>query len=89
MAATRMSHQDRGTQLLDLAEELFTTVGYDKVSIEDIAKAAGVTRPVVYQHFGSKEGLFLACAQRAREEFEISIASAHRAAGDDLAEQPA
>lgn len=84
MAATRMSHEDRGTQLLDVAEELFTTAGYDKVSIEDIAKAAGVTRPVVYQHFGSKEGLFLACAQRAREEFELSIAGAHRTAAGDL-----
>lgn len=84
MAATRMSHEDRGTQLLDVAEELFTTVGYDKVSIEDVARAAGVTRPVVYQHFGSKEGLFLACAQRAREEFELSIAGAHRTAGGDL-----
>ena len=84
MAATRMSHEDRGTQLLDVAEELFTTVGYDKVSIEDVAKAAGVTRPVVYQHFGSKEGLFLACAQRAREEFELSIAGAHRTADGDL-----
>ena len=84
MAATRMSHEDRGTQLLDVAEELFCSLGYDKVSIEDVAKAAGVTRPVVYQHFGSKEGLFLSCAQRAREEFETSIASAHRAAGGDL-----
>ena len=83
MAATRMSHEDRGTQLLDIAEELFTSSGYDKVSIEHIAKAAGVSRPVIYQH-GSKEGMFLACAHRAREEFEASIAGAHRAADGDL-----
>ncbi len=84
MAATRMTHEDRGTQLLDVAEDLFTSNGYDKVSIEDVARAAGVSRPIVYQHFGSKEGLFLAAAQRAREQFEASIAGAHRAAGDDL-----
>lgn len=84
MAATRMSHDDRGVQLLDIAEELFTTRGYDKVSIEDIARAAGVSRPIVYQHHGSKEGLFLACAQRAREEFETSLLAAHHSSNGDL-----
>ena len=85
MATTRMSHDDRGAQLLDVAEKLFTTRGYDKVSIEDIARGAGVSRPVIYQHYGSKEGIFLACAHRAREEFETSLLAAHHASGGDLA----
>ncbi|QIK67223.1 TetR/AcrR family transcriptional regulator [Nocardioides sp. HDW12B] len=85
MATTRMSHDDRSTQLLDVAEALFTTRGYDKVSVEDIARGAGVSRPIVYQHFGSKEGLFLACAIRAREEFEASLTAAHLASDGDLA----
>ena len=85
MATIRMSHDARSTQLLDVAEELFTTRGYDKVSVEDIARGAGVSRPMIYQHHGSKEGIFLACAQRAREEFESSLLSAHRSSDGDLA----
>lgn len=84
MAAVRMSHEERSTQLLDVAEELFTTRGYDRVSIEDVARAAGVSRPVVYQHHGSKEGLLLACADRARLEFERDVRKAHEAAGGDF-----
>ncbi|MGY0063414.1 helix-turn-helix domain-containing protein [Streptomyces sp. LZ34] len=37
--------------------------GYEGVSIEDIARAAGVSRPVVYQHHGSQEGIFVACVR--------------------------
>jgi AcrR family transcriptional regulator len=85
MASTRMSHDDRSVQLLDVAEDLFTTRGYDQVSVEDLARAAGVSRPVVYQHFGSKEGIFLACAERARADFEDELAAAHASSGGDLA----
>jgi len=81
---TRMSHEDRHAQLLDVAEELFTSQGYDKVSVEDLARAAGVTRPLIYQHHGSKEGLFIAAAKRARDEFEASILEAHHESGGDL-----
>jgi len=84
MPTTRMTHHDRHTQLLDVAEDLFTSQGYDRVSIEDIARVAGVTRPVVYQHHGSKEGLFLAAARRARDEFEASIVDAHHDSQGDL-----
>lgn len=80
-----MSHEDRSAQLLDVAEELFTTRGYDRVSVEDLARGAGVSRPVVYQHYGSKEGIFLACAQRARADFEADLLVAHQQSGNDLA----
>jgi len=84
LATTRMTHDDRHAQLLDVAEELFTREGYDRVSIEDVARAAGVSRPVIYQHHGSKEGLFLAAARRARDEFEVSILEAHHESQGDL-----
>lgn len=83
----RLTAEKRGVQLLDIAEELFTQRGYEGVSIEDIARAANVTRPVVYQHYGSREGVFLACVARARSQFEQSILERVSAADDDIADQ--
>jgi AcrR family transcriptional regulator len=70
----RMARAARVEQLLNVAEVLFAEYGYDGTSIERIAKAAGITRPVVYDHFGSKEGIYLACVRRARERFEFVVA---------------
>jgi AcrR family transcriptional regulator len=69
--------------LLDCAEQLFIEHGFDGVSVEDICRAAGVSRPIVYQHFGSKSGLYVDCIRRIREGFDAAlIDSAERA--DDL-----
>ncbi len=84
MRPHRMTHTERHTQLLDLAEELFCAHGYEGVSVEDIARAAGVSRPVIYQHHGSKEGLFLECVRRARTDFEADLAEAETRSGGDL-----
>lgn len=72
----RMARSDREKQLLDVAERLFTRNGFDATSIEDIARAAGVTRPMLYDHFGDKDAILLACAVRAQHEFEAVMASA-------------
>lgn len=63
----------REQQLLDLAEEQFAAHGYGGASIETIARLAGVSRPIVYDHFGDKEGMYVACLRRAREELEEMI----------------
>jgi AcrR family transcriptional regulator len=63
----------RKEQLLDIAEELFVTKGLAATSIEDIAGAAGVTRPIIYKHFGTKEGVYLECVHRARATFEETL----------------
>jgi len=63
----------RAEQLLDVAEELFAGAGYGQVSIQAIALAAGVTRPVVYHRFGSKDGIYLACLRRARAQMETMM----------------
>lgn len=81
-----MTRAAREEQLLDLAEELFLANGYERTSIEDIARAAGVTRPVVYEHYGSKEGIYLACARRARNQFNTDVMRAV-AGTDDPFEQ--
>lgn len=66
----------REQQLLDVAEELFLSQGYDATSIEDIARGAGVSRPIVYEHHGNKAGIYLACVRRARAALEQAIADA-------------
>lgn len=56
--STRMPRRERRAQLLDLATAVFTDQGYQGTSMDDIARAAGVTKPVLYQHFASKEALY-------------------------------
>jgi AcrR family transcriptional regulator len=53
-----MSGQERRAQLLDVARKLFSERGFEATSIEEIASRAGVSKPVVYEHFGSKEGIY-------------------------------
>lgn len=71
----RMTGGQREQQLLDIAEGLFAERGLEGVSVEDIARLAGVTRPVVYHRHGSLEGIFVACVQRARLEVEAAFAA--------------
>ncbi|MEU6559366.1 TetR/AcrR family transcriptional regulator [Nocardia nova] len=79
-----MSAAQREQQLLDTAEALFTRRGYEGVTLDDIARAAGVSRPIVYQHHGSKDGIFLACVRRAREQFERGIVDSVASADNDM-----
>ena len=55
----RMPAQARRRQLLEVALERFAARGFHETSMEEIADAAGVTKPVLYQHFHSKQDLFL------------------------------
>jgi AcrR family transcriptional regulator len=63
-----MSRADRERQMLDVAEEIFAEQGYRAVSMDEIAERCGVSKPLIYEYFGSKDGLFLACVTRARAE---------------------
>jgi AcrR family transcriptional regulator len=62
------------------AERLFSERGYHGVSMDEIATASGITKPMLYDYFGSKEGLFLACVERARGRLFEEIAGAVRGA---------
>jgi AcrR family transcriptional regulator len=75
----------REQQLLDVAEQQFAEHGYGGASIEAIARIAGVSRPIVYEHFGDKEGIYVACLRRARAELEEMILAA--VAGSSSARQ--
>jgi AcrR family transcriptional regulator len=57
--ATRLPRGQRRAQLLDAANEIFTSKGYHAAAMDDIADAAGVSKPVLYQHFSSKLDLYL------------------------------
>ncbi len=63
----RMSRADREEQLVNIAEQVFAEQGYQVTTVEDVAQRAGITKPVIYDHFGSKEGLLAAVVQRLGE----------------------
>jgi AcrR family transcriptional regulator len=70
----------RERQLVELGEELFAERGYAKASMDELARRAGVTKPVIYELFGSKEGLFRACLEGLALRLADAIADAARGA---------
>ena len=60
----RMTGQQRRAQLLDVARGTFAEKGFDATSIEEIAQRAGVYKPIVYEHFGGKEGMYAVIVDR-------------------------
>src|SRR5499427_5803827 len=54
----RMPADQRRQQLFDVARERFSRQGFHATSMDEIAEAAGVTKPVLYQHFPSKRALY-------------------------------
>lgn len=78
----RLSRDARRDQLLDTAEELFASAGYDTTTMDEIARAAGVTRAIVYAHFDNKEALLRAGVVRARAELATRLESLHATARD-------
>ena len=64
----RLPAAERRAQLLETAAELFAEHGYARATTSQLAKAAGVTEPIIYRHFGSKRDLFIALVRRTSEE---------------------
>src|SRR6202012_4150318 len=63
-ARARMPGHERRPQLIDIARSLFAERGYEGTAIEEIALLANVSKPVVYEHFGGKEGLYAVVVDR-------------------------
>jgi AcrR family transcriptional regulator len=74
----RVPRELRERQLLELAEDLFAERGYGGASMDELARRAGVTKPVVYELFGSKDGVFEACVERAIERLGQEVIEAVR-----------
>src|SRR3954451_10946593 len=63
----RMTGAARREQILDVTKEIVEESGFHAVSIDRVARAAGVTRPVVYTHFGDLDGLLNALVDRGNQ----------------------
>ncbi len=61
---TRLPAAQRKAQLLDVAADLFSRAGYARATTAELAKAAGVTEPIIYRHFASKRDLFVDLIER-------------------------
>lgn len=64
----RMPRAQRELQMIAVAEEIFAERGYQASSMDEIAERVGVSKPMIYEYFGSKEGLLVACIRQARSE---------------------
>ena len=75
MAATtrkRLPRAEREERMLDAAEAVFGKHGFQAASMDEIARRSGITKALLYQYFGSKEGLYEACVERGRADlFEV------------------
>ncbi|WP_084742104.1 TetR family transcriptional regulator [Cryptosporangium aurantiacum] len=71
-----MTGKERREQLLTIARKLFADRGFEATSIEEIATRASVSKPVVYEHFGGKEGLYAVVVDREMRHLLDSITNA-------------
>jgi AcrR family transcriptional regulator len=73
---SRLSRGDRMEQTLGVAHELFAERGYAEVTMDEIAAAVGVTKPLLYNYFGNKERLYIACMERAGDSLTKTVGEA-------------
>jgi AcrR family transcriptional regulator len=62
----RLPRAQREERMLDAAEKVFGRRGFHAASMDEIARRSGITKALLYQYFGSKEGLCEACVERSR-----------------------
>jgi AcrR family transcriptional regulator len=72
----RMSSSDRRAQLIEVGRSVFASNGFDGTSVEEIAKRAKVSKPIVYEHFGGKEGLYAVVVDREMDYVVRRLAEA-------------
>jgi AcrR family transcriptional regulator len=78
-----LPRSERRESLLSAAREVFVESGYHAAAMDEIAARAGVTKPVLYQHFGSKRDLYLAVLDNSVEQFLESVGRALRSTDDN------
>jgi AcrR family transcriptional regulator len=86
--ATRLPAEQRRRQLLDVACGVFAERGFHATAMDDVAAAAGVTKPVLYQHFPSKRALFVELLEDVGHQLlgELAIATGAATSGRERVE---
>ena len=80
---TRLPRLARRRQLLDAALEVFVAHGYHAAAMDEIADRAGVSKPVLYQHFPGKQELYLALLDESVDRLIEAVAAALRSTADN------
>lgn len=75
-SSKRLTASARRAQLVEVGREVFAERGYEATSVEEIADRAKVSKPIVYEHFGGKEGLYAVIVDREMETVVRRIAEA-------------
>jgi AcrR family transcriptional regulator len=76
-----MTGSQRRAQLLDVARRLFAEKGFETTSVEEIAARAEVSKPVVYEHFGGKEGIYAVVVDREVRALTDALSAALEGGG--------
>lgn len=74
--ARRLTALERRKQLVKVGREVFAEHGYEGTSVEEIARRAKVSKPIIYEHFGGKEGLYAVIVDRDMEAVVGRMAAA-------------
>jgi len=80
---TRLPKTARRSQLLGAAREVFVAQGYHAAAMDEIADRAGVSKPVLYQHFPSKRDLYLALLEQHTDELAAATRDALASTSDN------
>jgi AcrR family transcriptional regulator len=72
----RLPPDQRRAVIVEAAGRLFGERGYDGTRLDDVAAAAGVTKPILYRHFADKEGIYLALLERHRADLDRFVVPA-------------
>src|SRR5205809_6477542 len=79
----RLPRSARRKQLLAAAQQVFVARGYHAAAMDEIAERAGVSKPVLYQHFPGKQELYLALLDESVEELTDTVRTALRSTDDN------
>ena len=88
-AGTRLPRPARRRQLLGAAQEVFVAQGYHAAAMDEIAERAGVSKPVLYQHFPGKLELYLALLDESADELVNAVSEALSSTNDNRQRVPA
>jgi len=76
LAKTRLNREERRSQILEAASNVFGRLGFESARMEDVAKEAGIAKGLLYKHFASKDALFRALVDRQGSSYARDLRTA-------------